>query len=61
MAEVKIQATKNGPLRVAGPVEIVDADGKPLEARQPAALCRCGASSNKPFCDGAHRKINFQS
>ena len=61
MADVKIQALKNGPLLVSGPIDVVDADGKPLTAKQPAAFCRCGQSSTKPFCDGAHRKNNFQS
>ena len=62
MADVKIQALKNGPLLVSGDVEFVDGEGKPLTAaKQPAALCRCGQSSTKPFCDGAHRKNNFQA
>jgi len=60
MADVKIQALKNGPLLVTGTIEVVDGDGKPLPAKLPAALCRCGHSSAKPFCDGSHRKNNFQ-
>jgi len=61
MADVKIQALKNGPYLVNGAVEIVDGEGKPIQAtKQPAALCRCGHSSSKPFCDGTHRKVNFQ-
>jgi CDGSH-type Zn-finger protein len=61
MADVKIQALKNGPYLVNGSVDIVDAEGKPLTtAKPPAALCRCGHSSSKPFCDGTHRKVNFQ-
>ena len=60
MADVKIQALKNGPYLVNGNVEVLDGDGKPLQAKQPAALCRCGQSSSKPFCDGTHRKVNFQ-
>ena len=61
MADVKIQALKNGPLLVTGSIEIIDGEGKPLQApKTPAALCRCGHSANKPFCDGSHRKNNFQ-
>lgn len=44
----------SGPLWVQGGVEIVDADGKPYEVRNRVTLCRCGLSSNKPFCDGTH-------
>jgi len=62
MADVKIQALKNGPLLVSGVIEIVDHEGKPTPAsKTPAALCRCGHSTAKPFCDGSHRKENFQS
>lgn len=61
MADVKIQVLKNGPYLITGNAEIVEGDGKPVpSAKQPAALCRCGQSANKPFCDGSHRKINFQ-
>lgn len=60
MADVRIRPLKNGPLEVSGPVEIQDADGKALTAEQPAYLCRCGQSANKPFCDGTHRKVGFQ-
>jgi CDGSH-type Zn-finger protein len=41
-------------------VEIVGADGVPYERRNRVALCRCGASDNKPFCDGAHAEIGFR-
>jgi CDGSH-type Zn-finger protein len=62
MAEVKIQALKNGPNIVQGDVEILDSSGKPFKPqRGTIALCRCGASANKPFCDGSHAKIGFQS
>ena len=61
MAEVTIETIKNGPYIVKGPVELKDADGNafPVEARM--ALCRCGASTEKPFCDGTHSKIGFQA
>jgi CDGSH iron-sulfur domain-containing protein 3 len=62
MANVKIQALKNGPLLISGEIEVVDGEGKPLTpAKQPAAFCRCGHSASKPFCDGTHRKNNFQA
>lgn len=61
MSDTKIQALKNGPYLVTGDVDYVDGEGRPLQpAKQPVALCRCGHSANKPFCDGAHRKVNFQ-
>jgi CDGSH iron-sulfur domain-containing protein 3 len=55
-----IQATKNGPLRVEGDLELLDAGGKLLETKETTYLCRCGGSKNKPFCDSTHRKNNFQ-
>ena len=62
MAEVKIQARENGPYLVDGPAVLVDADGNesPIEGKM-VALCRCGDSQNKPFCDGSHRKIDFEA
>jgi CDGSH-type Zn-finger protein len=59
--EVTITVRPNGPFRVEGPIKLVDADGKLLDlAGKPAiSLCRCGASTNKPFCDGTHSKIGF--
>ncbi len=62
MAEVTIRPTKNGPLIVEGPVELFDTDGNKVTVDKPRiALCRCGASSNKPFCDGTHSIIGFQA
>jgi CDGSH-type Zn-finger protein len=59
--EVTITIRPNGPYRVEGPIKLVDAEGKLLDlAGKPAiSLCRCGASINKPFCDGTHSKIGF--
>jgi CDGSH-type Zn-finger protein len=48
-----------GPLWVRGGVPVVAADGKPYEVRNRQTLCRCGASQNKPFCDGSHVSIHF--
>lgn len=59
----KVTSTKNGPLKVSGGVKIEDAMGeeKTFEENQDAWLCRCGASKNKPYCDGAHNKIGFKA
>lgn len=62
MSETKISIRPNGPLRVEGPVKLVDSDGNEWNvADKPGiSLCRCGHSANKPFCDGAHNKFGFQ-
>ena len=57
-----IQVRKNGPYRVEsdGEVKVVDWEGREYTfERLPIALCRCGGSTNKPFCDGTHSKIGF--
>jgi CDGSH-type Zn-finger protein len=58
----RIIVNLDGSLKVEGPVTLVDHEGKELETREgkPFFLCRCGASENKPFCDGSHNKIGFQ-
>lgn len=66
MADIKITAKPNGPFRVEGDLsklELVDANGTPynLAGKLGVSLCRCGASVNKPFCDGTHSKIGFQA
>jgi 3-phenylpropionate/trans-cinnamate dioxygenase ferredoxin subunit len=62
MAEVTIRASKNGPYIVEGPVELYDTEENNITVDKPRiALCRCGASSNKPFCDGTHTEIGFQA
>ena len=66
MAAVNITVRKNGPYRVEAPegsVELVDADGNKydLTGKPAFSLCRCGASVNKPFCDGTHSKMGFQA
>jgi uncharacterized Fe-S cluster protein YjdI len=58
--EFEICASAGGPLLVRGGVRIVDADGNVLHEGERAALCRCGGSSNKPFCDGTHRTNGFE-
>ena len=61
MADVKINIIKNGPLIVNGEVELTDSEGNSYPAQKRMALCRCGASTDKPFCDGTHSKIGFQA
>jgi 3-phenylpropionate/trans-cinnamate dioxygenase ferredoxin subunit len=61
MPDVKITVRKNGPYVVSGLVELKDADGNPYPVKDVIALCRCGASTTKPFCDGTHSKIGFQA
>ena len=61
MAEVTIETIKNGPYIVTGPVELKDAEGNGFPVEKRMALCRCGASTTKPFCDGTHSKIGFQA
>jgi uncharacterized Fe-S cluster protein YjdI len=58
-SELTIEPRPNGPLFVRGRVRIVAEDGSLIRADTRAALCRCGASANKPFCDGSHRRIGF--
>jgi CDGSH-type Zn-finger protein len=60
---VKIEIRPNGPYLVEGDVELIDPTGKKVDTtgRAKIALCRCGGSVNKPFCDGTHSKIGFQA
>ena len=55
----EVAVISNGPLWVRGGIRVVRRDGKPLETRNRVTLCRCGASANKPFCDGSHKDIGF--
>ncbi len=57
---VTIVCAANGPLLVRGPLTVVASDGRATSGEK-GALCRCGASSAKPFCDGAHRRIGFDA
>lgn len=60
MADASIMIAKDGPYVVTGSVEMRDADGTSYTVSETFALCRCGGSTNKPFCDGTHSKIGFQ-
>jgi len=64
MSDVKISVRDNGPFLVEGKVTLVDGEGNafPIDPNKPAiALCRCGHSANRPFCDGAHKACGFES
>jgi CDGSH iron-sulfur domain-containing protein 3 len=63
MDEVVITVRDNGSYKVTGTVVLVDAEGNrlPIPEGRPLALCRCGASGTKPFCDASHRQIGFAS
>ena len=58
---VEIKVRDDGPYKVTGPVRIVDADGGvfDVEPGRPVALCRCGQSQTKPFCDASHKDAGF--
>ncbi len=61
---IVIRCRDNGPFVIKAPVQVVDHDGKPFTipaGKETIALCRCGASKNKPFCDGAHNGCGFQA
>jgi uncharacterized Fe-S cluster protein YjdI len=57
--ETTVEPRPNGPLFVRGRVRIVDAEGRVIREDTRVALCRCGGSANKPFCDGTHNRIGF--
>jgi uncharacterized Fe-S cluster protein YjdI len=57
--DTTIDPRPNGPLFLRGRIRIVDDAGATIREDTRVALCRCGASRNKPFCDGSHRKIGF--
>lgn len=60
MADVRITVRPNGPYLVKGPIELIDGDGNTFVVKKETiALCRCGGSANKPFCDGTHSSIGF--
>jgi CDGSH-type Zn-finger protein len=63
MAEhTKITALDNGPYLVKGAILLLDAEGNEFQAeRATVALCRCGESAKKPFCDGTHAKVGFRA
>ncbi len=58
---VTIKARKDGPYLVTGVCVLTDHEGTVIETKENFALCRCGASTNKPFCDGSHKQVGFSS
>ncbi len=62
MAQVRIKTLKDGPYEVKGALELVDSKRESFKLADEAIyLCRCGQSSNKPFCDGTHTKVGFKA
>lgn len=60
MSEVLIKVRESGPYKVSGPITLIDVDGAQYELPgEVIALCRCGGSHTKPFCDGTHRENGF--
>jgi CDGSH-type Zn-finger protein len=61
-ARAKITPYRDGPYLVRGPFSIVDQDGNEIEVKRGiVALCRCGRSQMRPFCDGTHKAIGFRA
>jgi CDGSH-type Zn-finger protein len=56
----EVGVTEDGPYFVTGGIPVDRADGQPFETRNRVTLCRCGASQNKPLCDGSHKKAGFR-
>lgn len=61
VSEVTITVRPNGPYKVVGPITVVDVEGRPVELPEgtAVALCRCGHSQTKPFCDSSHKRVGF--
>lgn len=58
--DTKVEVLENGPLLVYGTLKVTHKDGKQETKNKTTAFCRCGASQNKPYCDGAHIKQDFK-
>ena len=61
MADVIITIRDNGPLKIQGPVVLRDSEGNEYEVAEGLALCRCGQSAKKPFCDATHKTCGWES
>lgn len=59
--KVSLRFQEDGPILLTGEVEVVDADGTVIGIQKATALCRCGKSQNKPFCDGHHETTGFKA
>ncbi|MCF6093768.1 CDGSH iron-sulfur domain-containing protein [Microaerobacter geothermalis] len=60
MSDVVIKKLDDGPFLVTGPVRLEDGKGNAYDVNEQFAICRCGASKNKPFCDGSHKQVGFK-
>lgn len=58
-SETTVRASRNGPLFQRGRIRVTNNEGQVIREDTRVALCRCGGSENKPFCDGTHRRIGF--
>jgi len=63
MSDVTIRCRKDGPLIITGQVTVTDHEGNPFDTsgRENVALCRCGATNKRPFCDGTHRQTGWEA
>lgn len=58
---LSVTPARDGPLMLSGPVEVCSGTGRTVSRETRVALCRCGASANKPFCDGSHARVGFRA
>jgi CDGSH-type Zn-finger protein len=58
-SKARFKVFEGGPLEITGHFRIADADNRIIAREGPVFLCRCGGSSNKPFCDGTHKRNGF--
>ena len=58
---VRFTLRENASILIEGSIEMIGPDGKKIETKEKFSLCRCGASKNKPFCDGSHKGNDFSS
>lgn len=63
VGDFTIEVREHGPYLIAGDIEVFDAQGRKFVRPQGTAiaLCRCGNSANKPFCDGSHKRVSFHA
>ena len=59
--KVRIEMLPEGPYEVVGEIEMIGLDGQIIKTKKKCYLCRCGASTHKPFCDGTHSKVGFEA
>jgi CDGSH-type Zn-finger protein len=58
---VVVEPLTNGPLKITGALEVTSGTGRSVARVKSAFFCRCGQSANKPFCDGSHKRVGFES